>query len=146
MQKTIIGLGLATGLVAGCLLAGLPGRVARQANASARQAAQQDQQAWPYHRYIAWHDRGWKVWMENPGFQPGTTRLEIRAMDPGHPEVTDPLPIGGGELEIGGQTWPFQWDGAVFHLDVPDSLLALGRGQVTVWDVSGVYRWQVVLQ
>lgn len=146
MSRTLLAFTLATFGVLGAFLSGLPGLLAQNANSQAGQDAQDAWEAMPSDRYVAWHPWGWKVWMENPLQKPGTTRFELRYLDPSRPDVTDPKPIGGGVLEAGGEVYTFEPAGEIFAVEVPDARIAAGVGEVRVFDATGQDTWRVSFQ
>ncbi|MFQ5748433.1 MAG: hypothetical protein ACE5H3_03120 [Planctomycetota bacterium] len=140
---------IATAAAAGVFLLGIPAGVARGAQQRAGRAARKALSGPSNDAYMAYFNRGWEVRMRRPASAAGTVRFEARMLGPedlSNPaDLTDPRPIGGATLDIAGQQLPFAWDGKVFFLDVPVSLLATQAGTVTVLDDTGTLHWTASL-
>ncbi len=141
---------ITTAAAAGVFLFGIPAGVARDAQQRAGQSARRALSKLSKDPYMAYLNRGWEVRMRRPASAGGTVRFEARMLAPedlSNPgDLTDPRPIGGATLEIAGQQLPFAWDGKVFFLDVPVSLLATQAGTVTVRDDTGTLHWTASLR
>jgi len=136
---------IVTAAVAGVFLIGIPAGVAHEAQQRAGQTARQALSKLsrdPYMDYLNW---GWEVRLRRPSSAGGTVRFEARMLAPedlSNPgDLTDPKNIGSATMDIAGQHLSFTWDGQVFFLDVPVSLLGAQAGTVTLLDDTGTFHW-----